>query len=195
MILTKNIYENLFDFKYVVFLDEYIIHHPDLKIHNMKFDKEEIYYRELNRFFEYIEKFFKLKVIIASHSRSNLEFNKSKFPRYKVFKGNTVQLVKYSESVILHASTSINFAVIFSKPILFLTTYRMKVNRLDNEILASWFNRKPLNISKKYSKDQILRSFSNQKKYNDQYFKNFISTSRNIEFGFKSLIEDILSNQ
>ena len=97
-----------------------------------------------SKFFEFIETSLKLKVVIASHPRADLNYNKNKFPKNLVFQNNTCQLIKNCEACIIHASTSINFAVIHKKPTLFITTNRMKMTRYDNDLLASWFNKKPL---------------------------------------------------
>ena len=97
-VLSKLVKKRIIDDKYIVFLDEYIINHPDFKILNKKIDKEKLYYQELNKFFNFIEKNFKLKVVIASHPRADLEYNKIKFPKHNVFIGNTPELMKYSET-------------------------------------------------------------------------------------------------
>ena len=194
-VLSKLVEKRIIDEKYIVFLDEYIINHPDFKILNKKIDKEKLYYQELNKFFNFIEKKFKFKVVIASHPRADLEYNKIKFPKHNVFIGNTPQLMKYSEGCITHASTSVNFAVIFEKPILFITTNRMKRSRYANELLSSWFNKIPLNISASYSQEDVTNGFKINNKYMKQYFYKFISFSEDTVFGFGSLIDSLKINK
>ena len=194
-VLSKLVKKRILDYKYIVFLDEYIINHPDFKILNKKIDKEKLYYQELNNFFNFIEKFFKFKVVIASHPRADLEYNKIKFPKHNVFIGNTPQLMKYSEGCITHASTSVNFAVIFEKPILFITTNRMKRTRYANELLSSWFNKIPLNISASYSHEDVTSGFKINNEYMKQYFYKFISFSEDTVFGFGSLIDSLRINK
>ena len=194
-ILSKLVKKRILNYKYIVFLDEYLINHPDFKILNKKIEKEKIYYQELNKFFGFIEKNFKIKVIIASHPRADLEFNKTKFPKHKVYIGNTPQLMKYAEGCITHASTSINFAVIFGKPILFITTNRMKRTRYANELLSSWFKKIPLNISKSYSYEEVIKSFTMNEIYMKKYFHKFISFSEDAVFGFGSLIDSLKLNK
>ena len=194
-VLSKLVKKRILDDKYIVFLDEYIINHPDFKILNKKIDKEKLYYQELNKFFNFIEKTFKFKVVIASHPRADLEYNKIKFPKHNVFIGNTPQLMKYSEGCITHASTSVNFAVIFEKPILFITTNRMKRSRYANELLSSWFNKIPLNISASYSLEDVTSGFKINNKYMKQYFYKFISFSEDTVFGFGSLIDSLRINK
>ena len=158
---------------------------------NKSVEIEKIYYDELRNFFSFIENNLKIKVVIASHPRADFKYNKKKFIGYKVFQGNTSQLVKYSEGCLIHASTSVNFAVIHNKPLLFITTNRMNSSRYANDLLASWFNKKPINISKKYNLDLINRNLKIESKFYRQYFKNFISCLDKPEFGFKSLINSL----
>ncbi len=191
-ILSQNCIEKKLDFKYVVFLDEYLINHSDFKILNNPVEKEEIYYKELNKFFEFIETSLKLKVVIASHPRADLNYNKNKFPKNLVFQNNTCQLIKNCEACIIHASTSINFAVIHKKPTLFITTNRMKMTRYDNDLLASWFNKKPLNISAKYNLIDIKNGLNIEKKYFEQYLKKFIRFSTEPIFGYEFLINKFI---
>ena len=194
-VLSKLVKKRVLDYKYFVFLDEYLINHPDFKILNKKIEEEKIYYKELNKFFNFIEKNYNIKVVIASHPRADLEFNKTKFPNHEVFIGNTPQLMKYSEGCITHASTSINFAVIFCKPILFITTNRMKRTRYANELLSSWFKKVPLNISNSYTCEDVAKSFKINELYMKNYFHKFISFSEDTVFGFGSLIDSLKLNK
>lgn len=189
--LAKVVKKKLLDYRYFVFLDEYLIKHSDFKILNKSIEKENIYYKELNKFFKFIEINFKVKVVIASHPRADLAYNKSKFPTNQVFIDKTPQLMKYAEACITHASTSINFAVIFNKPIIFITTDRMIKTRYTNELLSSWFNKTPLNISQSYTSKKIISNMSIEKIYMKEYFKKFIGFSEDIEFGFSSFIDSM----
>ena len=91
-IISKEFNKKDLDFKYIVFLDEYLINHTDFKILNKRVEEEDLYYKDLNRFFEFIETNLKLKVVITSHPRADLEYNKSKFSKYLVFKDNTSKI-------------------------------------------------------------------------------------------------------
>lgn len=190
-ILSNKVGKRILKYKYYVFLDEYVIKHTDHKILNRSVDKEDLYYRDLNKFFHNFENSFKVKVVIASHPRADQEYNIKKFPNFKVFKGKTPQLIKFSEGCILHCSTSVNFAVIFNKPTLFITTNRMINRRYENELVASWFNKKPINISKPFILNEIINNFKINEKYTNQYFKKYISFSKEITFGFKPLIDSL----
>ncbi len=194
-VLSNKVGKRKLKYKYLVFLDEYVIKHPDHLMLNKSVDNEDLYYKDLNNFFHNLENNFKVKVVIASHPRADLEYNIKKFPNFKVFQGITPQLIKYSEGCILHCSTSVNFAVIFNKPTLFITTNRMINRRYENELVASWLNKKPINISKPFIYSEIINSIKINKKYTNQYFKSYISFSKKINFGFKPLIDSLKINR
>ena len=71
---------------------------------------------------------------------------------------------------MIHTSTSVNFAVIYNKPMLFITTNRMQLTRYANDLLASWFNKKPINISKKYNLDLINKNLKIESKFLSSVF-------------------------
>tara|TARA_A100001035_G_scaffold279397_1_gene280677 strand:+ start:881 stop:2059 length:1179 start_codon:yes stop_codon:yes gene_type:complete len=192
-LLSKNNYDNLIKEKYIVFLDENIINHTDFSILNAKVEDEELYYVELRNFFKFIENNFKLSVVVAAHPRSDISYTKKMLPDYKVLINQTAGLVKFSEGCIAHASTSINFAVIFKKPILFLTSYRMARTRLENYQLASWFNKIPINMSKELKVNEIENALTFDDANYSSYFGKFISCEKNSKFGFSELLEEFES--
>lgn len=104
---------------YCVFLDEYFTRHPDFKALNIELIDEVSYFRDLNKYFDYIEKYYGLKVVIAAHPKSN--YTDKPFKGREVIKHRTNDLVAHSEFVISHMSTSISFAVLYKKPLVFVS--------------------------------------------------------------------------
>ena len=181
-------YEKYSNSKYMVFLDENLINHTDFSINDVRVEDEKQYYQELQELFSYLETQYSLKVIVAAHPRSKVEYTKSKLPDYDVVIGETAGLVKHSEACITHASTSSNFAVIFNRPIIFVTSDRMQKTRRANDILASWFGRRPVNMSHSDNYDKLEQHMSIDGELYDRFFFEFISYSRDCEYGYKHLI-------
>lgn len=131
---------------YAVFCDEYFPYHPDNELIDIG-NIEEIakrYYNDMNRYFDFLENKYNLKIIIAGHPKSNykgVEFSGRQIMRFK-----TVELVKYADFVILHGSMSISYAVLFDKPILLVTTPELKKLRscYEHEIYYSQYFELPL---------------------------------------------------
>jgi len=182
-------YDRPYKDKYVVFLDENLISHSDYMINGVTVENEKDYYSELAAIFSYIEKNFSVRVVVAAHPRSELVYTQEKLPGHDIFLGNTNALVKYSEACITHASTSANFAVIFKKPILFITSDRMKKTRPANELLASWFDRTPVNMSRDDDYHRLKSHWSLNEKLYEKYMKNFISYSSDCEYGYNFILK------
>lgn len=111
--------------RFIVFLDEYLPHHPDFLLLKMETLPENIYYSNLNSFFDEIERNYDAKVVIAAHPKSNyLKYNP--FNERQIINNNTAQLVRDSILVLAHMSTAISFGVFFRKPILLLASDLIK---------------------------------------------------------------------
>jgi hypothetical protein len=80
----------------------------------------EVWYPSLCRFFAALEDYLEQKVIIAGHYKSNFASLEPLFDNREVAYGRTIELVQESKLVTTRYSTSINFAVFFRKPILFV---------------------------------------------------------------------------
>ena len=137
-----------------VFLDQYLPLHSDSIYSGIKpiLGPEE-YYAALRRFFDYLEDKFKVKVIIAAHPRSHYEDMPNLFGGREVVIGKTIELVKDAGFVIVHNSTAINFAVLFKRPLLFLTSDKIIESHNKGLIeepsvtwLASFFGKKAHNL-------------------------------------------------
>lgn len=123
--LLKHSHGRIVAERYCVFLDTYLPFHPDFDLLKMPKVDAEKYYSSLNRFFEYIEKLYNIKVVIAAHPKSDYENSKA-YKHRLIKKNKTAELIKDSEFVITHASTSVSFAVLFEKKILFTYTDEIK---------------------------------------------------------------------
>ena len=66
------------------------------------------------------------------------------------------------------------------------------MTRYDNDLLASWFNKKPLNISAKYNLIDIKNGLNIEKKYFEQYLEKFIRFSTEPIFGYEFLINKFI---
>ena len=113
-----------------VFLDQYLPFHPDFVYMGVSsLCTPENYYHKLNKFFDSIEHKYGLYIVIAAHPRSNYEDHPDYFEGRPIVKGKTVELIKKSGIVITHASTAINFVVLFNKPVVFIRTNELDENR------------------------------------------------------------------
>ncbi len=111
------------DNKYAVYLDAYLPYQSDLPLLGMKALNPQKYYNDLNKFFYLIEAKFGFEVVIAAHPKAL--YTENQFFGRSVIYSKTPELIKDASLVIAHASTAISYAVLNSKPILFVYTDEM----------------------------------------------------------------------
>ncbi|MFA4825876.1 MAG: hypothetical protein WC593_12060 [Methanoregula sp.] len=174
--------EDRYPGKYAVFLDEYLPFHPDYNYlgidHPISADE---YYPKLCKFFDFLEKKFDLSVIIAAHPRSNYDTADDYFGGRTIIRGNTARLVKSSKFVIAHDSLSINFAVLYQKSIIFITTDEIAKRSPKTvffavaiDTCASEFRKKPVNIDNLSNinwEDEMKIDYAVYHDYKNSYIK------------------------
>ncbi|MFA4981104.1 MAG: hypothetical protein WC592_01365 [Candidatus Omnitrophota bacterium] len=190
----------LIDGGYAVFLDEYFPLHPDYNIkggmHKNPFseDRQGEYYTGMNRFFSYLENRIGIPIAIAAHPKSKYEDMPGVFGERKMFKGKTIELVSRARYVIAHVSTSVNFAVLFRKPIVFVTMNAMESTPYGPLIsnFASQFNERVVNIDLDPAgwpaKEPVIVAEGPYK----EYVRRFIKTDGSPQLPFWQIVGDRL---
>lgn len=142
------------DKKYAVFIDGYQPFHPDYVRMNVKPPvAPENYYPALCNFFSDVEGETGLEVIIAAHPRSNYDEHPDYFRGRKTIRGKTMELIRDSKLVLMHYSTSVNFAVLYNKPVIFFTTNEMEKFSMDANYIRAYsseLDKSFINISRSY---------------------------------------------
>jgi len=166
---------------YAVFLDQCLPFNPGPQIRGEKaIVTKDKYFPALNNFFNDFEAKTGLKVIFAAHPRSRYDL----YPEYlygrKYLLNKTAELIINSKIVLLHSSTSLSFAVLYEKPMVFLTSDEIKrsfhdfrvhsYSRAMNGLLFNIDYKN--NYSKTRSKDRFfLYDRDKYLKYKNKYLK------------------------
>lgn len=173
---TKNV--RLMSEKYAVFLDINLAFHADLEICNMPAVDSNVYFGALNKFFSLLEEQYDVKVVIAAHPTSN--YNSSTFQGRSIYRLSTPELVKDAEFVITHHSTSLSYAVLNLKPLIFVYTQEMLA--LHEETIlrhiyaqASYLNSEIYDIDKITSGEQIEIKSIDKNRY-EKYKYEFLTS-------------------
>lgn len=138
----------------------------------------DIYFPSLCNFFDEIEKNLNIKVIIAAHPKSKHLDRPKYFGGRKVCENMTIDLIKESKLVINRNSTAINFAILYSKPIVFHTSNQILKHHFMRDQINSMSNlleKTPINIDKLENIDWNNELYINKelyKKYYNNYIKN-----------------------
>lgn len=118
--------KSLVTYKYAVFCDQFFPEHPDFEYLGgiNRIDEIKIKYRnELNSFFDYLEKKYSVRIVIAAHPKSN--YKGDEFGGRDIIRGKTMELVKNAEFSVVHGSMSISYSVLFNVPIILAMTDEM----------------------------------------------------------------------
>lgn len=163
---------------YVLFIDQMLPFHPD----NERFSRDlsleaNDYYERMNLVFDYIEREFKLKVIISGHPRNKID--KKTMSGY--FKGreytvyNTKDLVKSAELCLIHYSTALSQLVMFKKKFIFVWDDIIRENNTTKFFMEmlKYFNASSLSTKcEKLEKIIINENNENIKNYYDSYISD-----------------------
>jgi len=161
-----------------VFLDEYLPFHPDfIRLGVDSYAGPEEYYPQLNRFFDYLEDKFGFQVVIAAHPRSRYENHPDYFSGRAVLRGDTVKMVRGSSVVITHCSTSINFVILFEKPVIFVTSDKLQKTYEGAYIdaMAQALGKRSINLDRDIDVDmgrQLMVDKNAYRRYKNAYIKN-----------------------
>lgn len=114
-----------------VFLDQNLGYHPD-QAHSSLLSPVDVdrYYPQLREVFDTLER-NGLEVSVALHPKAASDDVIDLFGERNVVRGSSQQLLRDAALVLCHASASVSYAVIWRKPVLFLST---------NELERSWYH-------------------------------------------------------
>jgi len=173
-----------------VFVDQYLPFHPDaVYIEGTLVETtSEEYYPLLRNFFDFLEKKFEVRIVIAAHPRSKYEEHPDVFGQRDVIRGKTAELIRQSGFVLLHNSIAINYAILFKKPVIFITTDEINesfkhpcAEGPSIEWLASFFGKKAYNLNSEIEIDfakEMLIDKEVYRSYKNSYIKKDGSEER-----------------
>jgi hypothetical protein len=182
---------------YAVFLDQNLPFHTDFARQG-KINPFEIglYYSELIKAFDAIEKALDLDIIIAAHPRANMEVLSQYFGNRDVIANETVNIVRDAALCITHWSYSINFAILYKKPIIFLTSSTIKNS--DHEWLidsySSCLDIAPIDMSSDIDLDRDNVLSISKDKY-EKYKQLYIKTDNSAQIKFWDAVSLTLLNK
>lgn len=106
--------------RFAVFLDENMTAHPDLSVLGVSPIDAGRYYAAVDAFFSALERRHGLRIVVAAHPKS--DYRGDPFRGRTVLKGVTRALVDGCEFAVTTFSSSLGYAVLARKPLVFFTT-------------------------------------------------------------------------
>ena len=171
----KSIKSNLGQPKeHLIFIDQMIPNHPEFTLRNNRYPSPKIYYERLNYFFDKVEEATNLNVIISLHPRNTTNIDSLGYGNREVIYGDTADLIKNSRGIITHNSTSITFAILFKKPILFIADKELIHMIPAIQVLHNRLSQKTIMIDRAINNSDIISNMQINKKIRAEFKKNFI---------------------
>jgi hypothetical protein len=159
---------------FAVFIDQNYVYHPDMEFLGLKpFVTPSFYYSALEHFFADFESKTGMQVVIAAHPRSCYDQHPDIFKGRPMFQGKTAGLIRDSRFVLLHQSNSVSYAVLWNKPVLFLTTNEINNSFMTHSLneFCRFFEKVPLNLDR-YAAKELLQQI--EEPVNEIIYRQYI---------------------
>jgi hypothetical protein len=123
---------------YILFLDEDCVFHSDFIYRNIKNPcSVDFYFKEVNCALYELGKNLNLKPLIQLHPRAQVQ-QSSEFYEASISNKLTAEAIRDATLVVAHASTAIQIAVLFKRPILLLETSEYKMLKDPYQLLLNF---------------------------------------------------------
>jgi len=140
----------------------------------------EKWYPALDNFFSYLEKIFNLKIIIASHPKSDNVGSLDYIGNRTAILHKTEELIRESEFVISRNSSALTYAIVYKKPIFFIYSNETKRHASNFDLintLSNYFETESINIDESISESKIKSLMNFDEKLYDNYMKEFLTSN------------------
>ena len=189
-IFLENPPKKSLDDKYAVFIDQNLPFNTDpLFTKSATVATASNYFPSLTNFFDQLEKKLRMPIKIAAHPRANFDSISKVFGDRELLQGETASLINNSSLVIAHYSNAVNFAVLYRKPLIFITTDELNTSfrRPAIEAVSSHFKKHPINVDSDKEIDWKGEMNVDSGIY-DQYIFNFIKKPKTPERFFWQVV-------
>lgn len=133
-----------------VFLDSDAVFIPHLAVSDPDHLQPNEYFPQLCEFFDFVEREQRVEIVIAAHPKANYDLHPGCFGGRTVIRAKTPSLVKNARFVLTNASLSLGFAVMFQKPIIFITSQSLDRKFVAHArwipVIARLLNKSPIYI-------------------------------------------------
>ena len=181
--------------KYIVFLDQAYTEHPEFEFVKTPSFIDNNYYDKLQIFFKKLSTYYNREVIFCAHPRTNKnslylkKFKNVKFDKSAYYTMN-------ADIVVAHDSISLNFPILFYKPILLVKIDGMELSNKKNNLkfTSELLGCGMIDINE-YNFDQnLIKNKVDVKKYND-YIKKYIKFAGKEKNSWEIVSEKLLDLQ
>jgi hypothetical protein len=179
---------------YAVFIDQDYCFHPDFVSLGIAAPvTADKYFGVLCNGLRTLSRALRLSVQIAAHPRSTYQSRGSDyFQGLPISYGRTAELIRDSAVVVCHSSTAVQFAVLFSKPIIFVTTDELVASPQGRYVsmLAAELGKSPINLDADLSQVDWDREMRIDAAKYSQYQTRYIKSAGSPELPLWDIVID-----
>ncbi|MDN0051620.1 hypothetical protein QVN91_01320 [Bacteroides caecigallinarum] len=169
------------DYNYILFIDTYFGYHPDFIYFNgyKKMPNVDNYFNVLNNYFQFLERKYKMPVVIALHPKS--DYKNDEFKGRLCIKYKTKDLMCFADKVILQLCNTTSWLTLANKEVVFITTNdydKVGSQKKDLRFVAKDLDKKVYNIENMNYEEIFFEKIDN--KLREKYIYSYL-TSKDIE--------------
>ncbi len=184
---------SIIDRDYILFLDSAFSDHPSYKgkINSLSHGE---YIKDLNFFFNKVEEYFDLPVVISAHPKAHYKI--SDFNGRMIVKYKTPELIQYAKCIVAHQTTSLINAILLYKPIYIIYNERIMRSFVSDVMRYGFEYAKLIGADIINMDDECLKfnNIINRKKY-EWFIQNHILNVEKQELSNAEIILEFLQTR
>ena len=155
------------------------------------------WYPQLNKFLDILEKILEFKTVIAIHPKHVGRDHSEFFGPRPTIGGQTMGLVSSSELVIATNSTSISYAVAFSKPLFIVTCDAIEESKQRKRLEirnCSWeTGAKIFNIDREYTEKELRDALVIDHAKRESYKRKYLTSRADDKPNYQVLLDEVIN--
>ena len=181
--------DNVPKHKYILYLDQSVFDSPDHNLLGLSTIDKDIFFRNINDFFECIEKVTGKKVVIAASPK--YRYSGHEYSGREIICNKTPELTYYSEMAIAHSSSSIDYAILAYKPLVLLNIVGFSDNIVkDIQRYAMSLKKNVLGSGEALDSVKLDQFSKVDRDMYDRYINNYLTTE-----SFSCSFVDVIINK
>lgn len=175
-------------YKYILYLDQSVFDSPDSKLLGFHTIDQDVFFKNINSFFECIENVTGKKVVIAASPK--YRYSGHEYSGREIICNKTPELTYYSEMTITHTTSAIDYAILAHKPLVLLKIDGFSDNIVDDiQRYALALQKTVLSSGEALDSAKLDQLSKVDRDMYDRYINNYITT----ESFSRSFVDAIIS--
>jgi hypothetical protein len=166
---------NMPTYDYLLYLDQSIFDSPDNKLVGKHTIYKDLFFKEINNFFDRLEKLTGKRVVIGASPKYH--YTSREYQCRDIVYNKTVELTAKADMVIVHTTSAVDYAIMMHKPIIFLIVEGFSDKIIDELQSFAFALKRPVVNSGEGLDIGKMNEFPNvDKEIYNTYISNYLTT-------------------